>query len=128
MGIYDEELEPCAVNRLPLSPVSFLERSSLAFPDKIAVIDGSRGIDYRTMLGRCLRFADALRRREIGRGDTVSVLSANSLGMLEAHYGVPMAGAVLNAINFRLDAATIAYLLEHSQANMLMARPEDLEP
>ena len=126
MGIYDEGLEPNLANRQPLSPVSFLERSALAFPSKIAVIDGSRSIDYRTLLSRCLSFADALRRREIGCGDTVSVLSANSLGMLEAHYGVPMSGAVVNTINFRLDAATIAYILEHCEAKMLMASGEYL--
>jgi fatty-acyl-CoA synthase len=127
MGIYDEGLEPNLANRVPLSPVSFLERSALVFPKKIAVIDGSRRIDYRTLLSRCLSFADALRRREIGSGDTVSVLSANSLGMLEAHYGVPMSGAVLNTINFRLDAGTIAYILEHCEAKMLMASSEYLE-
>ena len=126
MGIYNEGLEPNLANRQPLSPVSFLERSALAFPSKIAVIDGSRSIDYRTLWSRCLSFADALRRREIGCGDTVSVLSANSLGMLEAHYGVPMSGAVVNTINFRLDAATIAYILEHCEAKMLMASEEYL--
>ena len=123
MGIYDEGLEPNLANRVSLSPLSFLERSADAFPGKVAVIDGSRCVDYRTLLSRCLSFADALRRREIGRGDTVSVLSANSLGMLEAHYGVPMSGAVLNTINFRLDAATIAYILEHCESEDVDGQP-----
>src|SRR5437867_759181 len=127
MGIYDEGLEPNPANKLPLSPVSFLERSALVFPGKVAVIDGSRSVDYQTLLSRCLSFADALRRREIGHGDTVSVLSANSLGMLEAHYGVPISGAVVNTINFRLDPTTIAYILEHAEAKMLMASREYLE-
>ncbi len=124
MGIYDDGLEPQPINRLPLSPVAFLERAALAFPEKVAVIDEGRRIDYRTLLTRCLRFADALGRRGIGRGDTVSVIAANSLGMLEAHYGVPMAGAVLNTINVRLDPATVAYILEHSEAKILMASRE----
>ncbi|HXV25384.1 MAG TPA: AMP-binding protein, partial [Alphaproteobacteria bacterium] len=124
MGIYEEGLDAGPVNRMPLSPISFLERSALAFPEKLAVVDEARRIDYRTLLARCLRFSNALHRRGIGRGDTVSVIAANSLGMLDAHYGVPMAGAVLNTINFRLDPATIAYILEHSEAKLLMASRE----
>ena len=127
MSIYDEDLDPCPANRQPLSPISFLERSALAFPGKIAVIDGERRIGYRALLDRCLKLASALGRHGIGRGATVSLLSANSLGMLEAHYGVPMAGAVLNAINFRLEAETIAYILNHSRAQVLMASREYLE-
>ena len=127
MGIYDEGLEAGPANRMPLTPISFLERSALAFPGKLAVVDDDRRIDYRTLLARCLSFADALRRREIGRGDTVSVIAANSLGMLEAHYGVPMAGAVLNTINVRLDPGTVAYILEHSEAKLLMASRECLD-
>jgi fatty-acyl-CoA synthase len=127
MGIYDEGLEAGPANRMPLTPISFLERSALAFPGKLAVVDEDRRIDYRTLLARCLSFADALRRREIGRGDTVSVIAANSLGMLEAHYGVPMAGAVLNTINVRLDPGTVAYILEHSEAKLLMASRECLD-
>jgi fatty-acyl-CoA synthase len=127
MGIYDEGLEAGPANWAPLSPVSFLERSALAFPGKLAVVDEGRRVDYRTLLARCLSFADALRRREIGRGDTVSVIGANSLGMLEAHYGVPMAGAVLNTINVRLEPATVAYILEHSEAKLLMASRECLD-
>ena len=124
MSIHDDHLERTPVNHLPLSPISFLERSALAYPDKTAVIDGDRRLDYRSLFSRCLSFADALRRRGVGRGDIVSLLSSNSLGMLEAHYGVPMAGAVLNTINFRLDPATIAYILEHCEARMLMASRE----
>ena len=126
MSIYDEGLEPCAANHAPLSPISFLERAALAFPEKVAVIDEARRVDYRSFLARCLSFAGALRTRGIGRGDTVSVIAANSLGMLEAHYGVPMAGAVLNTINFRLDPGTVAYILEHSEAKLVMASREYL--
>ncbi len=124
MGIYDEGLEPGPTNRASLSPVAFLERSALAFPEKLAVVDEDRRIDYRTLLSRCLSFADTLRRRGVGRGDTVSVIAANSLGMLEAHYGIPMAGAIVNTINIRLDPATVAYILEHSEAKILMASRE----
>jgi fatty-acyl-CoA synthase len=127
MGIYDQGLEPRPANHMALSPVSFLERAAAAFPQKLAVVDEGRFVDYRTLLARCLRFADALRRREIGRGDTVSVISSNSLGMLEAHYGVPMAGAVLNTINVRLEPATVAYILDHSEAKLVMASRECLE-
>jgi fatty-acyl-CoA synthase len=126
MGIYDEGLEPGEANRAPLSPVSFLERAALAFPTKVAVVDEGRRIVYRDLHERCLRFAEALSARGIGRGDTVSVIAANSLGMLEAHYGVPMAGAVLNTINFRLDPGTIAYILEHGEAKLVMASREYL--
>jgi fatty-acyl-CoA synthase len=127
MSIYDDGLGAGSANRVSLSPVSFLERSALAFPGKLAVVDEGREIDYASLLARCLAFADALRRREIGRGDTVSVIAANSLGMLEAHYGVPMAGAVLNTINVRLDPGTVAYILEHSEAKLVMASRECLD-
>src|SRR5262245_55698306 len=124
MSAYDDQLERTAANHLPLTPISFLERSAIAYPDKTAVIDGDRRLDYRTFFSRCLRFADGLRQRGIGPGSTVSVLSSNSLGMLEAHYGVPMAGAVLNTINFRLDPATVAYILGHCEASIFMASRE----
>ena len=111
-------------NFAALTPLGFLERAAAVYPDKVAVIDGDRRFTYRQFYERCRRFADALRRRGIGHGDTVSVLAPNVPAMLEAHYGVPMAGAVLNALNYRLDARSIAFILGHGGAKLLVADRE----
>jgi len=113
-----------AANFAPLSPPGFLSRSAQAYPDKVAVIDGAARITYSRFYERCRQFADALRRRGIERGDTVAVLAPNVPALLEAHYGVPMAGAVLNALNYRLDARSIAFILSHGQAKLLIADGE----
>jgi fatty-acyl-CoA synthase len=113
-----------AANFAALSPLGFLARSALVYPDKIAVIHGGRRFTYREFYARCRRFADALRRRGIGRGDTVSVMAPNVPALLEAHYGVPMAGAVLNALNYRLDPASIAFILNHAGAKLMIADRE----
>jgi fatty-acyl-CoA synthase len=113
-----------AANCAPLSPLGFLARSAAVYPDKIAVIDGERCFTYREFYARCRRFADALRRRGIGPGDTVSVMAPNVPALLEAHYGVPMIGAVLNALNYRLDARSIAFILNHGGAKLLIADRE----
>src|ERR1700751_4095514 len=86
-------------NFTALTPLGFLPRTALIYPDKISVIDGGRRFTYREFHERCRRLADALRRRGIGPGDTVSVMAPNVPALLEAHYGVPMAGAGLNALN-----------------------------
>ncbi|MBV9967282.1 MAG: AMP-binding protein, partial [Alphaproteobacteria bacterium] len=111
-------------NFAALTPLGFLARSAALYPDKLAVIDGRRRFTYREFYQRCRRFADALRRRGIGPGDTVSVLAPNVPALLEAHYGVPMAGAVLNALNYRLDARTIGFILGHGAAKLLIADRE----
>ena len=111
-------------NFTALTPLGFLARASSTYPDKFAVIDGDRRLTYREFYARCRRFADALRRRGIGRGDTVSVLAPNVPALLEAHYGVPMAGAVLNALNYRLDARSIGFILGHGAAKLLIADHE----
>ena len=115
-------------NHAALTPLGFLERAAAVYPDKIAVIDcparPGGGFTYRQFYERCRRFADALRRRGIGRGDTVSVLAPNVPALLEAHYAVPMAGAVLNALNYRLDARSIAFILDHGGAKLLIADRE----
>src|SRR4051794_36391437 len=117
-------------NHAALTPLGFLERAAAVYPDKIAVIDpasgkaGERRFTYRQFYQRCRRFADALRRRGVGHGDTVSVLAPNVPALLEAHYAVPMAGAVLNALNYRLDAAAIAFILDHGEAKLLLADAE----
>ncbi len=107
-------------NFVPLSPVSFLANAARSFAEKIAVIDGERRFTYAQMLERCIRLASALAKRGIGRLDTVSIIASNIPEMLEAHYAVPMLGAVLNPLNTRLDAATIAFSLAHGDAKVLI--------
>jgi fatty-acyl-CoA synthase len=109
---------------VPLTPISFLARSAGVYPDKVAVIHGDRTFTYAEFAARCRRVASALARRGIGPGDTVAIMAPNVPAMLEAHFGVPMAGAVLNALNYRLDARTIAFLLEHSEAKLLITDRE----
>jgi len=113
-----------AANFAPLSPLGFLSRSARVYPDKLAVVYGAANFTYAQFYERCRRFADALRHRGIERGDTVAVLAPNVPALLEAHYGVPMAGGVLNALNYRLDARSIAFILAHGQAKLLIADRE----
>jgi fatty-acyl-CoA synthase len=111
-------------NFAALTPLGFLARAAAIYPDKLAVIDGERRFTYREFHARCCCFADALRRRGIGLGDTVAVLAPNVPALLEAHYGVPMAGAVLNALNYRLDGRSIGFILGHGSAKLLIADRE----
>src|SRR5262249_31216638 len=111
-------------NFAPLSPLGFLPRSASIYPDRVAVVHGERRIVYRDFDRRARRLASALARRGIGPGDTVSAVLPNVPAMLEAHFGVPMTGAVLNTINTRLDARTIAYILEHGEAKVLLTDRE----
>ena len=113
-----------AANFSALTPLGFLSRAAAVYPEKLAVIHGAARFTYRQLYRRCRQFADALRRRGIGRGDTVAVLAPNVPALLEAHYGVPMAGAVINALNYRLDARSIAFILTHGQAKLLIADRE----
>ena len=124
-GQYDApHLARNAANFTALTPLSFLARTASVYPDKLAVIHGALRFSYREFYARCRRFADALRRRGVGAGDTVAVLAPNVPALLEAHYGVPMAGAVLNALNYRLDAHSIAFILAHGEAKLLIADRE----
>jgi fatty-acyl-CoA synthase len=124
-GLYNApHLARNAANFAPLSPLGFLSRSAQVYPDKIAVVHNATRLTYARLYQRCRQFADALRRRGIERGDTVTVLAPNVPALLEAHYGVPMAGAVLNALNYRLDARSIAFILSHGQAKLLIADRE----
>jgi fatty-acyl-CoA synthase len=113
-----------AANHVPMTPVSFLERSALVWPHKIAVRHGRRHYTYREFEARCRRFASALARRGVGRGDTVAIMAPNVPAMLEAHYAVPALGAVLLELNYRLDARTIAFCLEHGEAKLLLTDAE----
>ena len=124
MADYETGLERSAANHQPLSPLGFLERAASVFPERTAIVHGERRIDYAEMFARCRRLASALARHGVKPGDTVAVVAANIPAMLEAHYGVPACGAVLNAINTRLDAATIAFILDHGEARVLLADRE----
>ena len=121
---YAAGLDRRPANYVPLTPISFLARSAVVYPDKPAVIHGDRSFTYAEFAARCRRLASALARRGIGAGDTVAIMAPNVPAMLEAHFGVPMAGAVLNALNYRLDARTIAFLLEHGEAKVLITDRE----
>jgi fatty-acyl-CoA synthase len=123
--IYDApHLARNPANFAALTPLGFLARAAATYPGKIAVIDGARHFTYREFYARCCRFADALRRRGIAAGDTVAVMAPNVPALLEAHYGVPMAGAVLNALNYRLDPSSIAFILNHGAARLLIVDRE----
>src|SRR6266436_3234734 len=111
-------------NYVPLSPVQFLERSALIYPDRVAVCHGELAYSYHEFEARCRRLASALATRGVGRGDTVAVMAPNVPALLEAHYAVPALGAVLNALNVRQDAATIAFCLQHGKAKALLTDPE----
>src|SRR5215469_17411628 len=121
---YDIGLDRNAANFQPLTPLSFLERAAEVYPDQTAIIHGARSWTYDEFFARAKRLASALAKRGIKRGDTVSVVLPNVPAMLEAHYGVPMSGAVLNSINTRLDAAIIAFQLDHGEAKILITDRE----
>ncbi|WP_198376240.1 acyl-CoA synthetase [Neoroseomonas rubea] len=124
MTDYETGLARTAANHQPLTPLLFMERAARVFPDHLAVVHGSVRRNYRELRDRCVRLAHALSQHSIGRGDTVAALLPNIPEMLECHYGVPMAGAVLNTINTRLDAATIAYILDHGEAKAIVVDRE----
>lgn len=124
MTIYEHGLEQNSANHTPLSPVSLLRRAAWIYPDKPAVVQNERTLSWGEVYYRCQRIASALSLRGIGTGDTVAILSANTAEMFEAHFAVPMAGAVLNAINMRLDAKTVAFILEHGEAKLLLVDKE----
>ncbi|HVS64724.1 MAG TPA: acyl-CoA synthetase [Thermoanaerobaculia bacterium] len=119
-----DELPKLAANHAPLSPLSFLPRTAAIWPDRPAMIHGAIRRTWAEEWERCRRLAGALRARGIGRGDTVGILSPNTPAMFEAHFGVPATGAVLNALNYRLDAAGIAFILEHSDTRLMLADTE----
>src|SRR4051812_32620803 len=121
---YETGLDRVAANFQPLTPLSFLERAAQVFPRHTAIIHGSRRIDYATFYARSRRLASALAKQGIRKGDTVAVMLANTPPMLEAHYGAPMLGAVLNALNTRLDAQSLAFMLEHGGAKVLITDRE----
>jgi fatty-acyl-CoA synthase len=121
---YRQGLDKNAANYVPLSPMSFLRRSAEVYPERIAIIHGDERRTWAETEARCRRLASALSKIDIGVGDTVATLLPNTPAMVEAHFGVPMSGAVLNTINIRLNAAEIAFILGHGGARVLLVDPE----
>jgi fatty-acyl-CoA synthase len=118
------DLDKNAANYQPLTPLTFLERAAAVFPNRLAVVHGSRRFSYSEFYARTRRLASTLAARSIGPGDTVSVMLSNTPPMLEAHYGVPMTGAVLHALNTRLDAGLIAFQLDHANSKVVICDRE----
>jgi fatty-acyl-CoA synthase len=121
---FSQHLDKCAANYQPLTPLPFLERAAAVHPRHIAVVHGSQRTTYAQFYARTRRLASALAQRGIGPGDTVSVMLANTPPMLDAHYGVAMTGAVLHSINTRLDAAIVAFQLDHAEAKIVICDRE----
>src|ERR1700691_3789016 len=121
---YDTDLERNAANFQPLTPLSFLARAAEVYPDTAAIVHGGLSRNYREFYVRAKKLASALSRRGVKRGDTVSVMLANTPAMVEAHYGVPMTGAVLNTLNTRLDAAILGFTLDHAGTKVLIVDRE----
>jgi fatty-acyl-CoA synthase len=119
-----DALPKLPANHVPLSPISFLARAAHIYPQRLAVIHGRRRFTYGEMAARCRRLASALARAGVAPGDTVAILAPNIPEMLEAHYGVPMAGAVLCTVNIRLDAPAVAFILRHSGAKVFLVDRE----
>lgn len=121
---YDLELDKNAANYVPLSPLTFLRRSASVYPNHLAVVHGNFKYTYSEAYDRARRLGSKLLSKGIGKNDTVSVLATNVPAVYDAHFGVPMAGAVLNTINTRLDAATIAFILDHGEAKAVITDAE----
>lgn len=121
------ELQKTKANYVPLSPISFLKRSAKIFPDRLAISYGETRYSYQEFYTRVRRFTCALSKLDVGLGDTVSIIAPNIPALLEAHYAVPAIGAVLSAINTRLDAATVAFILDHSEAKVFLVDDEFAE-
>ncbi len=123
-SIFDQDLPRTEANFAPISPLSFIERTAEVYPDRLAVVHGELRQTWGQTYARARRFASALQRAGVGKNDTVAVMLPNTPPMVEAHFGVPMAGAVLNSLNTRLDAETIAFMLDHGEAKVVIVDPE----
>ncbi|MBS0520454.1 MAG: acyl-CoA synthetase [Proteobacteria bacterium] len=123
-NIYERDLDKTTANYAPLTPLQFLERSASVYPDHIALIHGPRRQTWAETYARCRQLASALEKVGIGVGDTVTIMAPNIPEMYEAHFGVPMTGAVLNSLNTRLDAAMLAFILDHSETKVLLVDRE----
>lgn len=123
-GIFDQDLERNPANHQPLTPLSYLERAARVYPSRTAIIHGAQRTDYGTFYRRTRQLASALAQNGIGKGDTVTVMLSNTPPMLEAHFGVPMTKAVLHSLNTRLDAAVIAFQLDHAETKIAIVDTE----
>src|ERR1700750_3315428 len=121
---YNIGLDKNAANYVPLTPLSFLVRSAAIYPDHVSTVYEGRSFTWAETYGRCRRFASWLAGRGIGVGDTVAAMLPNIPAMNELHFAVPMTGAVLNTLNIRLDAASIAFQLDHGGARIVLVDPE----
>ena len=121
---YDTDLDRNPANHQPLTPLTFLERAALVFPEHTAIVHGALRRSYAEFYARSRQLASALAQQAIGRGDTVSAVLANTPAMLECHYGVPMCGAVLHSVNTRLDASVIAFQLDHAMSKVVIVDRE----
>ena len=123
-NIYEQGLDRNSANHTPITPILFLERSAEIYPNKTAIIHGKLRQTWQQTYERCRRLASALQKHGIGLGDTVAVMLPNTPPMVEAHFGIPMAGAVLNALNTRLDPESVAFMLNHGEAKVVIVDPE----
>ena len=123
-GTYDRDLERNPANYTPLTPLSLIARAAYTYPQRLAVVHGERRYTWAETYARSRRLASALAQAGIGKGDTVAVMAANTPEMVELHFGVPMTGGVLNTLNTRLDAETIAFMLQHAEARVLVTDTE----
>lgn len=121
---FEQGLERNAANFTPITPLLFIERAAQVYPERIAIVHGNLRQTWKQTYERCCRFADALQKNGIGLSDTVAVMLPNTPPMVEAHFGVPMSGAVLNALNTRLDAESLAFMLNHGEAKAIIVDPE----
>ncbi len=124
VNIFEQGLERNSANFTPITPLLFLERSAEIYPNRLAVIHGNLRQTWGQTYARCRRLASALSQHGIGIGDTVAVMLPNTPPMVEAHFGIPMVGAVLNALNTRLDPQSIAFMLNHGEAKVVIVDPE----
>jgi len=123
-NIYEQDLPKTQANHAALSPLSFIERTAEVYPDRLAVVHGDLRRNWGEVFKRCRQLASALQKAGVGKGDTVAVMLPNVPAMVEAHFGIPVTGAVLNALNTRLDAETIAFMLDHAEARAVIVDPE----
>ncbi len=123
-SIFEQDLPRNEANFAPISPLSFIQRSAELYPKRPAVVHGNLRRTWSELYARCRQLASALARHGIGKGDTVAVMLPNTPPMVEAHFGVPMAGAVLNALNTRLDPGAVAFMLDHGEAKAVIVDPE----
>ena len=124
VNIFDQDLPRTEANHAALSPLAFIERTAEVYPDRLAVVHGELRRNWAEVFSRCRQLASALTRHGIGKGDTVAVMLPNTPPMVEAHFGIPVTGAVLNALNTRLDAETLAFMLDHGEARVVIVDVE----